>query len=150
MQDAAFAIIEVNDRFLLQWNKKWGVLNFVGGKVEPPGNFATTIIREIDEELGVPPSEVQLLSNPQHIFMTQFSRHERKEKAYHFCVFPIQIFPTLPISTNCMYAQWLSTGCDNMFVSMQEIERLKTTNGCPISPTTKRILLETGYLTVAH
>lgn len=48
--------------YLVEINKDWGAYNFIGGKQErqDAGDFRTTLLREIEEELGIPRSEVKL------------------------------------------------------------------------------------------
>lgn len=64
----AFAVIKARsakrkqDVYLLELNKDWERYNLIGGKQEPEdrGDYHQTILREIEEELGVPRAMVQL------------------------------------------------------------------------------------------
>lgn len=65
----SFALIKARsqkrkeDVFLFEINKDWRLYNLVGGKQKPEdaGNYETTILREIEEELGIPRSRVTLV-----------------------------------------------------------------------------------------
>lgn len=157
-QRAAFAFIAIGigeqRRYLLQWNAKWGMFNLVGGKVEngkgDGDSFARAIQRELEEEMGLNgPDECCVVRELQHVQLRQFSYHERIVKDYRFRVFEVEIFPTL-LSMNDARpnyaARWLSTGRENIFVSRQEIENLRTHAGRPISPTTRYIMQALGEL----
>lgn len=64
----AFAVIKAESRkhrcdvYLFECNKDWGRLNLVGGKMEPSdaGDYRQTMVREIEEELGVNRDSVRL------------------------------------------------------------------------------------------
>lgn len=157
-QRAAFAVIATGTgperRYLLQWNARWEMFNLIGGKVEngkgDEDSFARTIRRELEEEMGLKgPDECLIVSELRQIKLRQFSCRERIVKDYHFRVFEVEIFPTLPPMNGArpnFAARWLSTGSENVFVSGPEIEDLRTQSGRPISVTTRTILQELGVL----
>lgn len=158
-QRAAFAFIAIGmgeeRRYLLQWNAKWDMFNLIGGKVEngkgDDDSFARAIRRELEEEMGLKgPDECYVVRELQHVQVRQFSYRERVVKDYRFRVFEVEIFPSLLPMNGARpnyAARWLSTGRENIFVSSQEIENLRTQAGRPISPTTRYILQALGELT---
>lgn len=157
-QRAAFAIIAIGTgqdrRYLLQWNARWEMFNLIGGKVEngkgDQDSFARAICRELEEEMGLKsPDECYIVRELQQIKLRQFSHRQRIVKEYHFRLFEVEIFPTLPPMNAARpnyAARWLSTGRENIFVSAPEIENLCTQAGRPISVTTRTILQELGML----
>lgn len=157
-QRAAFAFIATGTgqerRYLLQWNAKWEMFNLIGGKVEngkgDEDSFARAIRRELEEEMGLKgPDECYIVRELRQIQVHQFSYRERIVKEYHFRVFEVEIFPTLPPMNGARpnyAARWLSTGRENIFVSRPEIEKLRTQAGRSISPTTRYILQELNEL----
>lgn len=156
-QQAAFALISTEDAngrsFLLQWNPKWQCYNFVGGKVENAfgdnGDFTMAIRREIAEELGFSNlADIFKEREIEQIHLWQFSKREKKLKLYRFCVFKIQFFPNLEVdNTQIKRAlRWLSTKHHNIFVSLDEIDRLETKDGQPISKTVRLILNKLGEI----
>jgi hypothetical protein len=90
------------------------------------------------EELGLYQREFQIVRELNQIQTRQFSIREQREKDYHFCVFAVELFPTLSLNREGPnYAiRWLSTGCKSIFASATEVEELKTVSGQPISATT--------------
>ncbi len=137
-------------RYLLQWNAKWGVFNLIGGKIDnmkgDENSFLHAIHRELEEEMGILyPQDYVIQQELKHIFLNQYSQRQRMFRTYHFCVFAIDIFPDLHTS-NVEFAQWLSTGCQNVYTSKEEIFQLRTYQNSPISRTTKLILQELGCL----
>lgn len=158
IQYSAFALITVDEGderlYLLQWNDKWHLFNLIGGKLDNSkgdnNSLARTIYRELEEELGLRSQEEFLILNQVlDIDMKQYSHRENRSKLYHFSVFEVDLFPRLPMSQDqrTYAARWLSTGRENIFSSKDEIIKLKTKDGRPISPTTKAILLALGELT---
>lgn len=155
---AAFAFIAIGTgedrRYLLQWNAKWDMFNLIGGKLEngkgDDDSFARAIRRELEEEMGLKgPDECYVVRELQQVPVRQFSYRERMVKDYHFGVFEVEIFPALLPMNGARpnyAARWLSTGRENIFVSRQEIENLRTQAGRPISPTTRYILQALGEL----
>ena len=150
-QYGAFALIRADKdsqpHYLLQWNKKWGLFNLIGGKLDnnqgDDCSLARTIYRELEEELGLKPEEECLIVNLiQEVEMRQFSYREQRYKDYFFGIFEIDLFPRLPISPErkISAARWLATESRNQFISREEIENLCTKDGCPISVTTRRIM----------
>jgi len=157
-QRAAFAFIATGTgqerRYLLQWNAKWEMFNLIGGKVEngkgDEDSFTRAIRRELEEEMGLKgPDECYIVRELQQIQVRQFSYRERILKEYHFRLFEVEIFPTLPPMNGARpnyAARWLSTGRENIFVAAAEVEKLRTQSGRSISPTTRYILQELGEL----
>lgn len=154
-QYSAFALIAVGEKagrqYLLQWNIHWQMFNLIGGKLDnakgDDNSLARTIRRELEEELGLRgPEECLVVRELEQVNMWQFSLREKKMKSYHFSIFEVDLFPTLPISReNVTYAaRWLSTSRENIFVTRQEIESLRTRLGRPISATTRHILQAMG------
>ncbi|MCP4425775.1 MAG: NUDIX domain-containing protein [Chloroflexi bacterium] len=156
-QRSAFAFITAgpkqNQRYLLQWNANWNMFNLIGGKLDNDkgdGNsFQRAIRREVEEELGLTsPREFVVGPELGQIQVRQFSRREQIFKNYHFAVFEVHILPLLSLSGERphYFAQWLSTGRENVYVTGAEIENLRTVSGRPISATTRHILRELGAL----
>jgi 8-oxo-dGTP pyrophosphatase MutT (NUDIX family) len=153
-QYAAFALIVIGQspmrRYLLQWNPKWGVFNLIGGKAKGKREDALfhTIMRELEEEMGLRAStEFQVIRELASVQMAQYSPREQRIKDYFFAIFEVDIFPTLSINCKANTAiRWLSTEHENILVSADEIENLCTSDGKPISPTTKAILQSLGEL----
>lgn len=134
-------------KYLLQWNVRWSVFNLIGGKVDNDlgdnGSFLRALCRELEEEMGlVMQQDCFVARELKHIFVRQHSRPDNQVKNYHFCVFAVEIFPDLPLSSNRphTFARWLSTGRENLFVTAPEIARLRTYDNRPISVTTRTIL----------
>jgi 8-oxo-dGTP pyrophosphatase MutT (NUDIX family) len=154
-QHGAFALITIGQdqdrQYLLQWNANWGMFNLIGGKIDnskgDENSFTRTIQRELEEELGLQgPEECSIVRELQQVQMRQYSHREHVVKDYYFCIFEVDLFPKLPVNRESLNhsVRWLSTGRENIFVSDNEIERLCTVSGRPISPTTRSILREMG------
>lgn len=153
----SFALITVGQgdlrQYLLQWNKKWGVFNLIGGKIDnargDDNSFVQTLHRELAEEMGLThPQDYVVEKELKHIYLSQYSQQYQVFKNYHFCVFVIDIFPNLLIDKeqrHC-YARWLSTGNHNVYSTKEEIIQLRTYQNRPISRTTKLILQELGEI----
>ena len=160
-QKSSFAIIAIGQknerRYLLQWNANWQMFNLIGGKVDNHKGdndcFRRTIERELEEELGVAcPQECWVGRELGQIRLRQYSHREQITKNYHFALFEVCILPDLPIdwSSPNYFARWLSTGRENTFVSVAEIQNLCTSSGRPISTTTRRILQALGEIPVSQ
>ena len=156
-QRAVFALITAeyeNGRYyLLQWNPKWNCYNFIGGKVDNAlgdnDNFAYAIRREIAEEIGIGNmADVFAEQEIEQIRLWQYSEREKKLKSYHFSIFRIQFFPDFPVDMQKMKRalRWLSTKYKNTYVSKEEVMRLKTNEGKPISKTVRRVLKKMGEI----
>lgn len=154
---SAFALITIGKSdsrlYLLQWNTKWGVYNLIGGKVDnskgDSSSFVRTMHRELEEEMGLRhPEDYAIQQELKPIYLSQYSRRQRKFKNYHFRIFDVSVFPNLSIDKekSQSVARWLSTGRQNVFVSKEEIYQLRTYQNRPISRTTKLILEELGEL----
>jgi 8-oxo-dGTP pyrophosphatase MutT (NUDIX family) len=151
---SAFAFITIgqgdSQRYLLQWNAKWGVFNLIGGKVDnskgDDSSFRLAMHRELEEEMGLKHPEDYLIARElKHIYLSQYSQRHRIFKNYHFCVFVVDIFPNLELD-KVQFVRWLSTGRQNVFCSKEEIIQLRTYQNRPISRTTRLILQELGEL----
>ena len=134
-------------KYLLQWNVRWEVFNLIGGKVDnsrgDEDSFIRAIRREIEEEMGLSsPQDCYIVEETKQIYLRQYSRRDKVLKNYHFCVFVVEIFPRLRLESSGpkMFARWLSTGRENVYVTAAEICRLRTQDGRPISLTTRYIL----------
>lgn len=156
-QRAVFALITTEQEdgryFLLQWNPKWNCYNFIGGKVDNDSgdnnNFARAIRREIAEEIGIGNlDEIFEEREIEQINLWQFSKRKKRYKSYQFSIFRIQLFPDLPVDRQKMKRalRWLSTKHNNIYVSNEEIKRLRTSCGKPISKTVQRILMKLGEI----
>ena len=156
-QRAVFALItteQENGRYyLLQWNPKWRCYNFIGGKVDnncgDDNDFARAMRREIAEEIGIGNvGEIFTEHEVEQIGLWQFSRRQKRFKSYQFSVFRIQLFPDLPVDGQKMKRalRWLSTKHNNIYVSAEEIKKLETHGGQPISKTVQRILQKLGEI----
>lgn len=156
-QRAAFALItteyEHGRYYLLQWNPKWNCYNFIGGKIDNDSgdnnDLSRAIRREIAEEIGIGNLEdVFEEQEIEQVCFWQFSKREKRYKSYQFSIFRIQLFPNLPVDRQKMKRalRWLSTKHNNIYVSSEEIGRLKTNCGKPISRTVQRVLLKLGEL----
>ncbi len=154
-QRAAFALITTeyeNGRYyLLQWNPKWDCYNFIGGKVDNDSgdnnDLARAIRREIAEEIGIGNlGEIFEEREIEQMRLWQFSKREKRYKSYQFAIFRIQLFPDLPVDRQKMKRalRWLSTKHNNIYVSSEEIKKLKTNCGKPISRTVLRVLSRLG------
>lgn len=151
VEQSALALIAVglgkNRKYLLQWNVQWEVFNLIGGKVDnsrgDENSFIRAICREIEEEMGLSsPRDCYIVEELKHIYLRQYSRRDKVLKNYHFCVFAVEIFPGLHLDRSgpSMFARWLSTGRENVYVSPEEICQLRTQDSRPISLTTRYIL----------
>lgn len=156
-QQAVFALITTEQEdglcYLLQWNPKWNCYNFIGGKMDNESgdnnDFARAIRREVAEEIGISNlGEIFAEREIEQINLWQFSKREKRFKAYRFSIFRIQLFPDLPVDRQKMKRalRWLSTKHNNLYVSDKEIRRLKTNCGKPISKTVRRILVKLGEI----
>ena len=156
-QLGAFALIRVGSgsekRYLLQWNEKWSMFNLIGGKVDnakgDANSFVYALRRELEEEMGLERFvDFRILRLLKMAYMQQHSQHEDRVKNYHFGVYEVELFPNLGIlgSEPNYAAKWLSTKHENVFVSVQEIDNLKTADGRAISYTTKHILQILGEM----
>lgn len=156
-QQAVFALISTEQEdgryYLLQWNPKWNCYNFIGGKVDNDSgdnnDFARAIRREIAEEIGIGNlGEIFEEREVEQIKLWQFSKREKRYKAYRFSVFRIHLFPDLPVDRQKMKRalRWLSTKHNNIYVSDEEIRLLMTKCGKPISKTVRRILMKLGEI----
>lgn len=134
-------------KYLLQWNSGWELFHLIGGKVDnsrgDQDSFRRAICREIEEEMGLSsPQDCYIVDEMKHIYLRQYSRRDKVLKNYHFCIFSVEIFPGLPLNRNgrSSFARWLSTGRENVYVTAEEICRLRTGDNRPISLTTRYIL----------
>jgi len=151
VEQSALALISVGSgtdrKYLLQWNARWGAFNLIGGKVDnargDENSFIRAICREIEEEMGLKsPHDCYIVEELKHIYLRQYSRRDKILKNYHFCIFAVDIFPSLRLNHDRLnlFARWLSTGRENIYVSEQEIIQLHTWDNRPISLTTRFIL----------
>ncbi|MBP6472077.1 MAG: NUDIX hydrolase [Chloroflexi bacterium] len=141
-------------RYLLQWNHQWGAFNLIGGKVDnacgDQNSFMRTICREIEEEMGLSsPRDFFIVKELKQIYLRQYSQRTNHFKNYHFSIFAVELFPELALDRNRLntFARWLSTGRENIYVSVDEICRLRTCDNRPISMTTRYILNALDELT---
>jgi len=128
ISQASIAIIKVSidgeDKYLLQWNKKWNNYNFISGKVEEDldgGSFERCVIREIEEEL--PPlryvadftvSEIL----PGFMEMISFSKRTLQTTLYRFKLY--QLFFTKPLQE---YETLWTKDRENRWFSKEELLR---------------------------
>ncbi len=146
VQRAAFAYITESNRdelrILLRWNNNWQMYNFIGGKLDnhkgDQDDFVKTLQRELFEETGLNVSaETYSVHQLKELHLRQYSEHEKREKNYHFCVFEVRLHSEA-------HLEILENDQKNILITLQEINKLKTETGFPISPTTRYILAEIG------
>lgn len=159
VNQGSFALITLGNedsrRYLLQWNRKWGVFNLIGGKLDntrgDDDSFVHALRRELEEEMGLNyPKDFVIKRELKHIYLSQYSQQYHIFKDYHFCLFAVEIFPDLRINRKkeYCYARWLSTGEQNVYSTKAEIIQLRTCQNRPISTTTKLILGELGEISL--
>ncbi len=82
LASVAFISRDGKNEWLLQWNKKWKVMNFISGHKEgTDANDLTCIIREIHEELFEPLSFEKLDALQKHLGANN-DRYERYNSAW--------------------------------------------------------------------
>ena len=151
IQQASFAVITIglseNKQFLLQWNSKWKMFNLIGGKLDnkkgDKNSFSRAIMREIEEELGADClDKILRVREVSQIYLRQFSYREQRIKEYHFAIFAVKLISDINGCNNlgAIPFKSLQTSPENIFVSWEEINDLKTKDGRIISPTTYEIL----------
>jgi 8-oxo-dGTP pyrophosphatase MutT (NUDIX family) len=89
---AALAIIEQQDAWLVQWNSNWQAYSLIGGHVEAGESFRECCIREITEELECAPADVEVaFESYADLHFCECSKAARVETEYQWELFRASI-----------------------------------------------------------
>ena len=125
--------------WLLQWNDNWEAFFFVGGHKHDDESFRKCVIREVEEELGLSPAEFTVEPQPTHrLEYRAVSRSAGELTDYVMELFPVQ--PTAAALEKVMADR------QNAWISTDEIRRLETRSGRPVSVSAQVLLGLSGRL----
>ncbi|MEM7184541.1 MAG: NUDIX domain-containing protein [Spirochaetota bacterium] len=133
VQESVIVIIKDQNKLLLQKNRQWKDLSFIGGKAEQEdaNQPLTTAYREVEEELGIVKQVDFTLSpiEPKLLEFRKFSKRIQKERDY-------RIFPFL---MKFRGEKDKLTSEENIWVSLENIEAYNNAE-LPLSDLVKEIL----------
>lgn len=134
--EAALALIQRSTadgvEWLVQWNTAWEQYHFVGGHRNPGESYRDCLLREIEEELHVSPSQCLVGESPRyHLEFLAASERTQTDTHYLLKVFDV----TLMDST----LQDVLTRGENRWISAAEIENGRTQDGRVVASNVQRV-----------
>ncbi|MFO7906039.1 MAG: NUDIX domain-containing protein [Pirellulaceae bacterium] len=124
--------------WLAQWNRKWNVYALIGGHKRAHESFREWIIREIEEELSLRCGiDFEVADEPAaRLEYTAFSKSAQEETGYTMELFDVRLTDSA--------GGRIDAKPNNRWLTEQEIQSQRTTDGKPVSETVELILRKLG------
>lgn len=141
---AAFALLVVDERWLVRWNERWAAFNLVGGHKEDDETFRQCCLREVNEELGlVPEVDFTVTAEPiKQIEYDSYSKSAGTMTRYTFELFEMALTSDKALET-------INADPENLWIDDAAILRKQTPDGRAISDTVERVLRMAGLISPA-
>ena len=136
--EAAVALIrrflDGQNRWLAQWNPKWGAYHFVSGHRRHDETFRDCLVREIAEELHLGEGTDYLVAAEphKHLEFADFSRSTQTQTHYIMELFNVKLGSGAHLRVEADPA--------NRWLTDAEIQAEQTTEGQAVSATMKRLM----------
>ena len=137
--------------WLARWNKNWACYYFVGGHRRDGESYRDCLVREVEEELGLAEGrDYRLGTEPlKHVEYEAWSRSAKARTQYKLDLFPVKTRYNLRVydvklrESNEVAA--LNSWRDVRWLSEEEIQVQRTSDGAPVSETMSRLLESIGW-----